>query len=163
MIAKITHKITLCLTIKQNQTRNGKSTLVSVGLCNVILLAMKPLLRTHHQSHQRIILSPGIQPNGPKLLDPNFLPPILCKSCQILKSQPLVLIYKQLDGVLISEEVGRCVEESMSGPRSQEFRKNEAELKIVTREAMGDGGSSDTNLQMFLKPDHFKCKRLASH
>lgn len=29
----------------------------------------------------RSILIPGIQPNGPKFRNPNFLPPLLCNSC----------------------------------------------------------------------------------
>ncbi|KAM0011907.1 putative UDP-glucuronosyl/UDP-glucosyltransferase, UDP-glycosyltransferase family [Helianthus debilis subsp. tardiflorus] len=54
------------------------------------------------------------------------------------------------EGVVSGEEVGRCVEEVMSGPRSEEFRKNALQLKTVAHEVLADGGSSDNNIKMFV-------------
>ncbi|MFS7995698.1 putative UDP-glucuronosyl/UDP-glucosyltransferase [Helianthus anomalus] len=57
---------------------------------------------------------------------------------------------KMNSGVISGEEVGKCVEEVMSGPRSEEFRKNALQLKTVAREGLADGGSSDNNIKMFV-------------
>ncbi|XP_071691713.1 UDP-glycosyltransferase 84B1-like [Rutidosis leptorrhynchoides] len=54
------------------------------------------------------------------------------------------------DGLFDGEEVERCVEEIMSGQRSEEFRKNAAELKTAACEAVADGGSSDKNIELFV-------------
>lgn len=51
---------------------------------------------------------------------------------------------------LTGEEVERCVEEIMGGPRSKEYKHNAAELKRAAREAVADGGSSDSNIQLFV-------------
>ncbi|CAI9286879.1 unnamed protein product [Lactuca saligna] len=48
------------------------------------------------------------------------------------------------------EDVARCVEEVLSGPKSKEFRKKGAALKRAAREAGADGGSSDKNIQLFV-------------
>ncbi|KAL8188905.1 hypothetical protein R6Q57_029425 [Mikania cordata] len=48
------------------------------------------------------------------------------------------------------EGVGRCVEEVMSRPRAEEFRKNALALKTAAREALIAGGSSDHNIQRFV-------------
>ncbi|GJX71449.1 putative UDP-glucuronosyl/UDP-glucosyltransferase [Tanacetum coccineum] len=55
------------------------------------------------------------------------------------------------NGFFGGDEVARCVEEIMSGPRSKEFRKNAVVLKTAAREAVADGGSSDKNIQLFVK------------
>ncbi|KAJ0530371.1 putative UDP-glucuronosyl/UDP-glucosyltransferase, UDP-glycosyltransferase family [Helianthus annuus] len=61
-----------------------------------------------------------------------------------------VKMEKDSEGCFVGEEVARCVDEIMSGPRSEEFRKNAAELKRASREAVADGGSSDKNIQLFV-------------
>ncbi|KAI3803732.1 hypothetical protein L1987_31893 [Smallanthus sonchifolius] len=61
-----------------------------------------------------------------------------------------VKVKKGAEGVISGEEVIRCVEEVMSGPRSEEIRKNVLELKAAAREALRDGGSSDNNIQIFV-------------
>lgn len=61
-----------------------------------------------------------------------------------------VKLKKSSEGLVNGEELGRCVEVIMSGPKSEEFKKNAAELKTAAREALADGGSSDKNIQMFV-------------
>ncbi|KAK1417525.1 hypothetical protein QVD17_26654 [Tagetes erecta] len=61
-----------------------------------------------------------------------------------------VKVNKNSEGLFDGEEVGRCVGEIMSGSRSEEFRKNAAEMKRAAREAVSDGGSSDKNIQLFV-------------
>ncbi|XP_076886029.1 UDP-glycosyltransferase 84B1-like [Bidens hawaiensis] len=61
-----------------------------------------------------------------------------------------VRMNKDSDGVFGWEEVARCVDEIMSGPISEEFRKNAVELKTAALEAVADGGSSDKNLGLFV-------------
>lgn len=56
----------------------------------------------------------------------------------------------QEDGLVSHKEVERCIEEVMSGPGSEEFKKNAAELKVAAREAVANGGSSDRNIQLFV-------------
>ena len=54
------------------------------------------------------------------------------------------------NGVVTTNEVERCIEEIMAGPRSEEFKKNVSEFKRVARLAVADGGSSDRNIQDFV-------------
>ncbi|KAK9287523.1 hypothetical protein L1049_015944 [Liquidambar formosana] len=54
------------------------------------------------------------------------------------------------DGLLSNEEVERCIEEIIAGPRAEEFKKAAAELKQGAREAVAEGGSSDRNIQLFV-------------
>ncbi|KAI7744408.1 hypothetical protein M8C21_014308 [Ambrosia artemisiifolia] len=61
-----------------------------------------------------------------------------------------VKVEKDSEGFFVGEEVARCVDEIMSGPRSEEFRKNAVELKRAAREAVVDDGSSDKNIQLFV-------------
>ncbi|KAI3789262.1 hypothetical protein L2E82_02054 [Cichorium intybus] len=61
-----------------------------------------------------------------------------------------VKINKNLEELFAGEEVARCVEEIMTGSRSEEFRKNAAEFKRAAREAVADGGSSDKNIELFV-------------
>ncbi|KAI3789251.1 hypothetical protein L2E82_02043 [Cichorium intybus] len=60
-----------------------------------------------------------------------------------------VKLKRNQEGIFDGEEMARCVEEIMAGPRSEEFRKNSAEFKRAAREAVADGGSSDKNIQLF--------------
>ncbi|PWA42105.1 UDP-glucuronosyl/UDP-glucosyltransferase [Artemisia annua] len=61
-----------------------------------------------------------------------------------------VKLKKSSEGSISGDEVERCVEEIMSGPRSTEFKKNAAELKLAACRALTDGGSSENNIQMFI-------------
>ncbi|KAI7744405.1 hypothetical protein M8C21_014305, partial [Ambrosia artemisiifolia] len=61
-----------------------------------------------------------------------------------------VKVEKDSEGFFVGEEVARCVDEIMSGLRSEEFRKNAAELKRAARDAVVDGGSSDKNIELFV-------------
>ncbi|CAK9181137.1 unnamed protein product, partial [Ilex paraguariensis] len=54
------------------------------------------------------------------------------------------------EGVVSSEEVEKCIEEIMSGPSSEKYKKHAAELKRAAREAVADGGSSGLNIQWFV-------------
>ncbi|XAR72941.1 hypothetical protein NMG60_11019754 [Bertholletia excelsa] len=54
------------------------------------------------------------------------------------------------DGEVTGEEVRRCIEEVVSGPSSEEFRKNAAALKVAARKAVSSDGSSDRNIQLFV-------------
>ena len=54
------------------------------------------------------------------------------------------------NGVVTTNEVERCIEEIMAGPRSEEFKKNVSEFKRAARLAVADGGSSDRNIQDFV-------------
>ncbi|KAK1558561.1 hypothetical protein Q3G72_003786 [Acer saccharum] len=49
------------------------------------------------------------------------------------------------DGVVKSEEVAKCIEEIINGAKSEEYKKNAMELKLVAREAVASGGSFDRN------------------
>lgn len=62
-----------------------------------------------------------------------------------------VKLKKDSEGVISGEEVGRCIEEVMGGFRSEEFRKNALVWKAVAREALANGGSSDKNIELFVK------------
>ncbi|KAK2981109.1 hypothetical protein RJ640_021163 [Escallonia rubra] len=61
-----------------------------------------------------------------------------------------VRLTKNQEGLLGSEEVEKCIQEIMSGPRSEEYKTNAAKLKEAAREAVADGGSSDRNIQLFV-------------
>ncbi|KAF5786903.1 putative UDP-glucuronosyl/UDP-glucosyltransferase, UDP-glycosyltransferase family [Helianthus annuus] len=61
-----------------------------------------------------------------------------------------VKLKKDSDGGFSGDEVGRCVEEVMSGLKSEVIRKNALELKAAAREALMNGGSSDNNIRMFV-------------
>ncbi|KAK2997697.1 hypothetical protein RJ639_011031 [Escallonia herrerae] len=61
-----------------------------------------------------------------------------------------VRLTKNQEGLLGCEEVEKCIEEIMSGPRSEEFKTNAAKLKQVAWEAEANGGSSDWNIQLFV-------------
>ncbi|XVF45061.1 hypothetical protein PTKIN_Ptkin02bG0175400 [Pterospermum kingtungense] len=54
-----------------------------------------------------------------------------------------------LEGV-VSNEIEKCIKEVLSGPKSEEFKKNAAALKLAAREAVAIGGSSDRNIQLFV-------------
>lgn len=54
------------------------------------------------------------------------------------------------DGVLDSEEVGRCVEEMFDGLKYGEWKSNAVRLKVAAKEAAACGGSSDRNIQFFV-------------
>lgn len=54
------------------------------------------------------------------------------------------------DGFVETGEVERAIEEIVAGPKSEELKRNAAELKRAAREAVADGGSSDRNIQTFV-------------
>ncbi|GKV43192.1 hypothetical protein SLEP1_g50514 [Rubroshorea leprosula] len=55
------------------------------------------------------------------------------------------------DGVFTAEEVEKCLKEIMGGSKSEQLKKNAAELKRAAREAVAAGGSSDRNIQLFVQ------------
>ncbi|KAM7479139.1 hypothetical protein LguiA_027352 [Lonicera macranthoides] len=61
-----------------------------------------------------------------------------------------VRITRDEEGGLSSDEVAKCIEEVMNGPRSEGFKKNAAQLKSAAVEAVAEGGSSYRNIQMFV-------------
>ncbi|TXG64212.1 hypothetical protein EZV62_011206 [Acer yangbiense] len=54
------------------------------------------------------------------------------------------------DGVVNSKEVEKCIEEIIIGAKSEEYKKNAMELKMIAREAVTGGGLSDRNIQLFV-------------
>ncbi|XP_059643666.1 UDP-glycosyltransferase 84B2-like [Cornus florida] len=54
------------------------------------------------------------------------------------------------DRVVTKEEVVRCIFEVTEGPRAREIKERAAELKEAARKAVGDGGSSDRNVDYFI-------------
>lgn len=48
------------------------------------------------------------------------------------------------------QELDECIEDILTGPWSEEFRNNAVALKEVARKAVGHGGSSDQNVQLFV-------------
>ncbi|VVA17252.1 PREDICTED: UDP-glycosyltransferase [Prunus dulcis] len=55
------------------------------------------------------------------------------------------------DGIAGSEEMGRCIEEVVDGPRAKEMKKRALELKEAAKKAVEDGGSSDLNINQFIR------------
>ncbi|KAJ3674698.1 hypothetical protein LUZ60_005314 [Juncus effusus] len=53
-------------------------------------------------------------------------------------------------GIVRKEEVKRCVEEVMDGERGDDIRKNAKRFKEQAKEAIGEGGSSDRNINEFV-------------
>ncbi|KAJ0077536.1 hypothetical protein Patl1_35418 [Pistacia atlantica] len=51
------------------------------------------------------------------------------------------------DGIVSTEEVGKCIKEIISGPKSEDYKTNLMELKLAARKAVTGGGSSDMNVQ----------------
>ncbi|OMO73983.1 UDP-glucuronosyl/UDP-glucosyltransferase [Corchorus capsularis] len=54
------------------------------------------------------------------------------------------------DGGIVKEELEKCIREVLSGPKSEEFKKNVVRLKQAARAAVASGGSSDRNIQLFV-------------
>ncbi|XP_028754374.1 UDP-glycosyltransferase 74B1-like [Neltuma alba] len=54
-------------------------------------------------------------------------------------------------GVVRKQEIIKCVKTVMEGETSEEIRKNAAKWKDLAREAVGEGGSSDKNIDEFVK------------
>ncbi|XP_010530731.1 PREDICTED: UDP-glycosyltransferase 84B2-like [Tarenaya hassleriana] len=54
------------------------------------------------------------------------------------------------DGLLGHEELERCIGDVMFGPKSELLKRRCLELKLATKTAVSDGGSSDNNIQMFV-------------
>lgn len=61
-----------------------------------------------------------------------------------------VRLYKDEGGTVTSDEIEKCIEEVMAGPRAEELRNRAEELKQAAREAAGPGGSSDRAVQQFV-------------
>lgn len=55
------------------------------------------------------------------------------------------------DRVASAEEVERCILEVVNGPRSGEIKKRAVELKEKAKKAVQSGGSSDKNIDQFIK------------
>ncbi|CAA7045542.1 unnamed protein product [Microthlaspi erraticum] len=53
------------------------------------------------------------------------------------------------EGFVSKEEIERCVAEVMEGEKGKEMRKNVEKLKVLAREAISEGGSSDKNINEF--------------
>nr|BBB21218.1 UDP-glycosyltransferase superfamily protein [Eucalyptus camaldulensis] len=47
-------------------------------------------------------------------------------------------------------KLGKCIEDILASPQSEELRNNAAALKEVARKVVGHGGSSDRNVQLFV-------------
>ncbi|XP_050209236.1 UDP-glycosyltransferase 84B2-like [Mercurialis annua] len=54
------------------------------------------------------------------------------------------------DGHVSNDEIENCIGEIMNGPNSKVLRSNAKGLKQAAREAAGNGGSSDRNIQLFV-------------
>lgn len=55
------------------------------------------------------------------------------------------------DGVVTTKEVERCIEEVINGPKAAEMKKRAMELKEAANKALEVGGSSDQNINDFIK------------
>ncbi|KAF5736191.1 putative UDP-glucosyltransferase [Tripterygium wilfordii] len=55
------------------------------------------------------------------------------------------------DGVLSQKEVERCIMEVTDGPNAEKIRKRALELKEAAKKAVAPGGSSDKNIDQFIK------------
>ncbi|KAM5576676.1 UDP-glycosyltransferase 84B2-like [Rosa sericea] len=55
------------------------------------------------------------------------------------------------DGVVSAEEVERCIEEVIDGPRAAEMKKRAMEFKEAANKTLEVGGSSDQNINEFIK------------
>ncbi|OMO56572.1 UDP-glucuronosyl/UDP-glucosyltransferase [Corchorus capsularis] len=56
------------------------------------------------------------------------------------------------DGKTLSlDEVERCIKEIMDGPRSEEMKKRAMELKAIAMKALDYGGSSERNIDKFIR------------
>lgn len=49
------------------------------------------------------------------------------------------------------DEIEKCLTQIMSGPKAREFKENALEWKKKAEEAVADGGSSDRNIEQFVK------------
>lgn len=48
------------------------------------------------------------------------------------------------------QELDECIEDTLASPRPEEFRNNAAALKEFVQKAVGHGGSSNRNVQLFV-------------
>ncbi|CAN8315594.1 unnamed protein product [Cochlearia groenlandica] len=54
------------------------------------------------------------------------------------------------EGFASKEEIARCIVEVMEGEKGKEMRKNVEEIKVLAREAISEGGSSDKSINEFV-------------
>lgn len=54
------------------------------------------------------------------------------------------------DGFVRREEIVRCVKEVMEGKKGKEIRRNAEKWKVLAREAVSEGGSSDKSIDEFV-------------
>ncbi|KAL9231716.1 hypothetical protein vseg_006907 [Gypsophila vaccaria] len=59
-------------------------------------------------------------------------------------------LWPNKDGLVGPEEIVKCIEEVMDGPRAAEIQAKAVEWKRVARDAVARGGSSDRNIQEFV-------------
>ncbi|KAH7520248.1 UDP-glycosyltransferase 84B2 [Ziziphus jujuba] len=55
------------------------------------------------------------------------------------------------DGVASGEEVEKCIMEVIEGPKAEEIKKRALELKEAAKKAVQNGGSSDKNIDQFIR------------
>ncbi|KAJ6907594.1 UDP-glycosyltransferase 84B1-like [Populus alba x Populus x berolinensis] len=55
------------------------------------------------------------------------------------------------NGVASSEEIERCIMEVTDGPEAAKIQKRALELKEAAKKAVADGGSSDANIDQFIR------------
>lgn len=61
-----------------------------------------------------------------------------------------VRVKAEADGFVRREEIVRCVGEVMEGEKGKEIRKNAEKWKVLAREAVSEGGSSDKSIDEFV-------------
>ncbi|XP_057799228.1 UDP-glycosyltransferase 74E2-like [Salvia miltiorrhiza] len=61
-----------------------------------------------------------------------------------------VRAFSNKEGIVGHEELARCVKYVMEGERAEDMRENARKWKELTKEAVDEGGSSDTNIQEFV-------------
>uniref|UniRef100_A0A0D3C3I3 Uncharacterized protein n=1 Tax=Brassica oleracea var. oleracea TaxID=109376 RepID=A0A0D3C3I3_BRAOL len=54
------------------------------------------------------------------------------------------------EGFVSKEEIARCIVEVMEGEKGKEMRKNVEKLKVLARDAISEGGTSDKNIDEFV-------------
>lgn len=61
-----------------------------------------------------------------------------------------VRVKADADGFVRREEIVRCVGEVMEGDKGKEIRRNAEKWKVLAREAVCEGGTSDKNIDKFV-------------
>ncbi|KAH9618413.1 hypothetical protein KSS87_000500 [Heliosperma pusillum] len=62
-----------------------------------------------------------------------------------------ITVKRNEDGLVTQDEIVRCLQEIISGPRAEEIRENVGRWKVLAKEALDEGGSSDKHFDEIIK------------